>query len=227
MAEINPTPQPAKPTAKPRNPVERVIVWGFIAAMLVLVAVEGNSWWQHKQAFAALSAKTKAVDEQPNAPAVTEADIKAYFQGKQPREVPLQAGNNFTGASRIHAYSWFTISPVNKREIYVYYGSASKEDKNGPEVLAIQVKDEAPPAPTAPTQVASGGQPPEGGMMSPGMPGGAGGRRGRPGAGDGSATPATDDEKTAGDKSDGDKPVGDDKPNEDKADDEKTDKVQQ
>jgi hypothetical protein len=228
MAENNPTPQPAKPAAKPRNPVERVIVWGFIAAMLVLVAVEANSWWQHKQAFAALVAKTKAVDEAADAPAVTEAVIKDYFQGKQPsHSAPPERGNNFNGASRIDIYSWFTISPVNKREIYVYYGSATKDDTNGPDVLAVQIKNEAPPAPSAPPQVASGeqpsaGPPPGGGMMMPGMQGGpGGGRRGRPGAGDGS-----DASKTDGDKSDADKPA-EDKTGDDKADEEKTDKDQQ
>jgi translation initiation factor IF-2 len=228
MAESNPTPQAAKPAAKPRNPVERVIVWGFIAAMLVLVAIEGNSWWQHKQAFAALSARTKAVDETPDAPAVTEADIKAYFHGKEATPKKPEAGNNFTGASRIDVYSWFTISPVNKREIYVYYGKESKQDKNGPEVLAIQVKDEAPPAPA---QVAAGeqpsaGPPPGGGMMPPGMQGGpGGGQRGRPPGHDSAASKPdgekTGDEQPAGEKSDGDKP-GDEKP-----DGEKTDNEQQ
>src|SRR5262245_61185256 len=234
MAESNPTPQAAKPAAKPRNPVERVIVWGFIAAMFVLVAVEGNSWWQHKQAFAALSAKTKAVDETPDAPSVTEADIKAYFQGKEPTPKKPEAGNNFTGASRIDVYSWFTISPVNKREIYVYYGKESKHDKNGPEVLAIQIKDEAPPAPPriAGGEPSSGPPPGAGMMMPPGMQGGpGGGRRGRPGGDDESSTATPDADKAAGnnpatDASDDDKPA-EDKSGDDKPSEEKTDKDQQ
>jgi hypothetical protein len=225
MAE-NPTPQPAKPAAKPRNPVERVIVWGFIAVMLVVVAVEGNSWWQHKQALADLIAKTSAVDKAPDAQAITEADIKAYFQGKQPsHSSPPEAGNNFTGASRIDVYSWFTISPVNKREIYVYYGRATKDDKGGPEVLAIQVKDEAPPP-----QVASGeappaqGGPPQG-MMMPGMQGGpGGGPGGRPAAGHDASTAGG--EKASDDKAEGEKPA-DDKSGDDTSDEEKTEKDQQ
>ena len=40
MSENNPALQPAAPAAKPRNPVEKVLVRGFIAVMLVLVAVE-------------------------------------------------------------------------------------------------------------------------------------------------------------------------------------------
>src|SRR5262249_34960625 len=153
--------------------------------------------------FAALSARTKAVDELPDAAAVTESDIKAYFAGKEPSHSGKpEAGNNFTGASRIDVYSWFTISPVNKRDIFVYYGRATKEDKNGPEVLAIQVKDE-PPA--MPAQVASD-QPPAAGagaapgmmMPPPGMRGGpGGGGRGRPPAGDNAAA-------SEGDKADGD-----------------------
>jgi hypothetical protein len=242
MAESNPTAKPATPAAKSRNPVEKIIVRGFIAIMLVLVAIEANSWWQHKQAFAALSAKTKAVDEAADAPVVTEADIKAYFQGKKPSRSPKpEAGNNFNGASRIDVYSWFTISPVNKRDIYVYYGRETSTDTNGPEVLAIQVKDEAPPRPP---QVASGdetpaqmGPPP--GMMAPGMggPGPGGARRGRPGGGE-SASTAPDGEKAAGDKPEDDSPAGDkpaddksgddkpndDKPNDEKPNDEKTDK---
>jgi hypothetical protein len=212
--------------------VEKIIVRGFIVIMLILVAIEANSWWQHKQAFAALSAKTKAVDESADAKAVTEADIKAYFRGKQPRKVPPEAGNNFTGASRIDVYSWFTISPVNKRDIYVYYGRETSTDTNGPEVLAIQLKDEAPPAPP---QVASGEATPvqagpPAGMMMPGMGGPGGARRGRPGGGE-SASTTPDGEKTAGDKPEDDSPAGDkpaeDKSGDDKPNDEKTDKNQQ
>jgi hypothetical protein len=234
MAENNPTPQPAKPAAKSRNPVEKIIVRGFIAVMLVLVAVEANSWWQHKQALAELIEKTSAVDKVADAPAVTEADIKEYFRGRKPsRSAPPETGNNFTGASRIDVYSWFTISPVNKRDIYVYYGRETSTDTKGPEVLAIQVKDEAPPAPPAPPQVAAGDQSgagpgaPAGAGMMPGMPGGrGGGGRGRPGAGAASAAATSDDDKTAGDKPEGEKSA-DDKSGDEKPNEEKTDKDQQ
>ena len=226
MAESNPTPQSSAPAGKPRNPVELFLVRGFIVVMLILIAIEGNSWWQHRKAIAALGEKMKAVDEAADSPAVTEAVVKDLLGGKaRDRSVKPEAGNNFTGASRIDVYSWFTISPFNKREIYVYYGRESEEDKNGPEVLAVQVKDEAPPAPP---QVAGEQQPPPagagpGGMM-PGMMGGpGGGRRGRP---DGHSSEAPSAEGADGDKADADK-SGDDKPGDDKPKDTDQEKDEQ
>jgi hypothetical protein len=216
MSESAPAPQTGNPPPKRRNPVELFLVRGFIVVMLILIAIEGNSWWQHRKAIAALGEKMKAVDEVPNSAAVTEADVKQLLGGKAcDRSVTPEAGNNFTGASRIDVYSWFTISPLNKREIYVYYGKATKEDVNGPEVLAVQAKDEAPPAPP---QMAGDQQPPPemgpgaAGMM-PGMPGPGGGRRGRPGGDSSAAAPAdgqdgekTESDKPAEDNSDDDKP---------------------
>ncbi len=233
MAESTPTPQPAAPAAKPRNPVEKLLVRGFIAVMLVLVAIEGFAKWQHHHALTALTAMMKAVDEVPDSPPVTMADVKKILGNKQFRTEELEGWKNHVGANRVDIYSWFTFNPVNKREIYVYYWKKSQkaEEKDGvdnnPEVLAVQADDKAPEEPlkVAGDQPAA---PPEGGggpgMMGPGMMspemmgGGRGGpppgmRGGRPPTGDADAgksdTEKPDAEKSETEKADVEKPAQD------------------
>ncbi len=178
MSTGNPAPQTAQPASKPRNPVERLLVRGFIGVMLVLVAVETWFWWSHSQAATALLKMTKAVDDAtPNTAAVTETDVKAIVGDKKPsRSENVRGQANSNGASRLDVFSWFTISPINKREIYVYYGFQGPNDKGPPEVLAVQLSDTVPPT----TLRAAGNQPQNnGGAGAPPKnvpPRGAGGR---------------------------------------------------
>jgi len=197
MSTSNPAPPAAQPTAKPRNPVEKLLVRGFIGVMLVLVAVETWFWWSHKQAATALLNMTKAVDDAtPNTAAVTETDVKKIVGDKKPsRSEDVHGKANANGASRLDVYSWFTISPVNKREIYVFYGYQKPGDKEPPEVLAVQLSDTVP----ATTLKPAGNQPPENqgkgtrpGNVAPRDPGGRG---------DGK-----NNETAAADAQDGDKP---------------------
>src|SRR5262249_35543597 len=118
----SPAPEAAKPASKPRNPVEKLIVRGLIGVMIVVVAVEGWSWWNHRKALEKLFALTGAVDKAPNAAAVTETDVIAVVGEKKPRTEDVKGKPGSNGASRLDVYSWFTISPINKREIYVFYG---------------------------------------------------------------------------------------------------------
>ena len=240
MAETTPTPQPAAPAAKPRNPVEKLLVRGFIAAALVLIAVEANSWWQQKSVLDALLPKLKLIEVDAKAPAVTEADVKKAVGGKEPDKEKSTSGLNTAvshfGASRMDVYSWFTISPVNKREMYVYYGKAGKHDKDGPEVLSIQTDNEPPPKVVS-EKVAGGDQPAPAaggpGMMG-GGPGMMGGGPGMMGGGPGEAPPAHAGPQGAGEpgavNKDGDKPgeekatsdaTDENKPSDDKSDDAK------
>src|SRR5262249_7096438 len=144
------------------------------------------SWWQQKSVLNELLPKLRAVEE-TSAPPVTEADVKKAVGGKQPAksEDLSKSANRPYGASRVDVYSWFTVSPVNKRDIYVYYGKTGAQDKEGPEVLSIQGDDKE----DKPQQVASGGAapasgPPTGGAsgMMPRPPGGGGPGAGGPGA---------------------------------------------
>src|SRR5438445_13713366 len=137
MSETVPPSPTGNPPEKPRRPLERLLVRGFIGVMLMLVAVEANSWWQHKRAMDPLIRKIEAGENTPNIPALTEADVKAVLGSKNPSRTEALRGGQHYGTSRLDVYSWFTISPFNKREIYVYYRHQEPGDKNGPAVLAI------------------------------------------------------------------------------------------
>lgn len=210
MSASTPVPETAKPAVKPRNPVERLLVRGFIGVMLALVAVETWSWWNHKQAGTALLQKTKAVDEAANTSPVTEADVQKIVGGKKPsRSENVRGKANANGASRLDVYSWFTISPVNKREIYVYYGFQGPNDKGAAEVLAVQLSDVVPA--TTLNDRGAGASPTN---MSPR------GRGGHPGDGKNDATPADKDEgdKTEAGATDSEDPSGESSPDEKPAD---------
>ncbi len=235
MSTSNPSPATAKPAAKPRNPVERMLVRGFIVVMFVLIAVEGWSKYGHYHAITKLQAMTKAVDEK-NAPPVTEKDVLEVMGGKKPVTEDLHGKPGSNGAGRLDIYSWFTVSPIDSREIYVFYGLKGKADEGPAEVLSVQSKrdmaDEPLKAP--PVAATNGGGAPAGmpGMGAPGMgargsPRGAAGRPGRgapPSGGkegeeSGAATPDSKnppdeepaDEKSPDEKSPDEKPA-DEKP---------------
>jgi hypothetical protein len=208
MSTSNPSPDAARLAVKPRNPVERLLVRGFIVVMLVLIAVEGWSKYSHYRAITKLQEMTKAVDEK-NAPPVTETDVIAVLGGKKPVTEDVRGKPGSNGAGRLDIYSWFTVSPIDSREIYVYYGLKGKADQGPAEVLSIQTKRDVPVEPlTAPAAGAANaaGKPP--GMS--GAPGaGAPGAAGRPGSGmarpgnkenDKSDAASPDSEKTPDDK---------------------------
>lgn len=215
MSENKPAGQPATPPVKTRNPVERIIVWGLIGGLLVLLAVEANSWWQQKEILNSLAAKVKAAEESTTVSSITEIDVQTAMGGKKPVSSTTLKGDGQSpyGARRIDKYSWFTLSPVNKRDIYVFYGAAGKNANEHAEVIAIQ-PDDLVNSPSPPPQVATGEQPPNG------EGGGPGGRRGgRRGLNNGTSDA---ENKPDGDKPDGDKPDGD-KPDADKEDGDKPD----
>jgi hypothetical protein len=138
-------PPTAVPAVKPRNPVEKAIVRGFIGCMLVVVAIEAYFWLQCRSAMAPLLERIQAAENGIDLPPLVEADIKAAVGSKPPvQSVALEPGTNGYGATRVDVYSWFTINPLKKREMYVYYGVPLPTDRDGPEVVAVQTDGEIP-----------------------------------------------------------------------------------
>jgi hypothetical protein len=249
MSANDPAAQSGRPAAKPRNPVERIVVWGFILVMLVAVGVEANGKFAHEHALSVLETKIKAIETDPKAPAVIESDVKSAVRGKQPSKTEDLKGKGISnGASRREIYSWFTLIPNRKRELWVYYGIAASKGSTGAEVIEVDTDDTLaaglPPAKLTPEEEAAakkassemigsggppsgmGGMPPAGGMRGGrgGPPrGGRGGPGGRPdAAGHDAEQPASkpDESKPEGDKAEDDKPEGD-KPEADKSDGDK------
>jgi hypothetical protein len=230
MSESHP-PQPTNsPPAKTRNPVERVLVWGFIGVLLVLAAIEFQSRSSHQKVLTALQDKIAEVDKNPSQPEVTEIDVKNALGNRKPDRTEEFGGAKLApnGAQRLEVYTWFTLNPTSKRELWVWYGTKGKNATELATVIEVQGGELISEVPKA-TEVANSANDADiaagaRGMMGPpgNMPGGPGGRgmggpggpRGRPGAG---GPAAHDADKPNGDAPDADKP--DDKT----TDDDKTD----
>jgi hypothetical protein len=223
MSENQPAQQSGSPAAKPRNPVEKLLVRGLIAFLLVLVVIEAYFKMDHGKALAALQDKVSAVDKDPNSKPVTEADVKAILGDRKPSRTEEFGSQNPSrnGAKRLDVYSWFTLRPGSKREICVFYGTKSNKDDVA-EVIAVQTDDvvELPkmvesntPDITPPAGAGGAAMGGPGGMRvgtSSQGHGGPGGRRGGPAAAadaGADSKPAADDEKKDDEKKDDDKPA--------------------
>ena len=241
MADSHPPQATNRPVAKTRSPVERLLVWGLIGALLVAAAIEFQSRKSHQQALATLQDGLDLVDKNPSQPEVTEADVKAAVGGKKPLKTEDLTGEKTAanGAKRLEVYSWFTLNPTSKREIWVWYAAKGKNPGELATVIEVQSSEtigEGPKMAASDSGNEEGGSAgmmgPPGGMTGPpggmgggrgmggppGMMGGPGGRSGRPGA----AKAADDADKADTDKPDADKPDADnpdaDKPDADKPD---------
>jgi hypothetical protein len=173
-----------------RNPIERLLVWGIIGLLLLVVANEAWSRHAYNHAQEILSKKMAMVDENVDAQPVTEADIKEAVWGKKPTSTEDLSGKMVSnGASRCEEYSWFTIHPTKKFVLYVYYAGA--KDGKPAEVLAVTsekekllefrtlTKEEMEAAQKRAAAMQSQGGPDMSEMMRRG-PGGRGGPPGRP-----------------------------------------------
>ena len=248
MADSHPPQSTNAPAAKTRNPVERIIVWGLIGVLLVAVAIEFQSRTSHKNVLTTLLSKVKAVDEDSTKPEVTEAVVREAVGNKKPIRAEAVTGGQFApfGAKHLEVYSWFTLNPTRKREIWVFYGGKGRDSTELATVVEVRTSEDfAEPPEVAAATAGNAGNPQAGGpggpgmggpgMGGPGMGGGGmgasgGGPRGRPrtGAPVANGSEDADAEKTDAkaadaEKSDADKP-SEEKPAAEKADEVKTDK---
>ena len=225
MSENRPDVRPAGTPPKPRNPVEKILVRSFIVVMLVLVAVEAVGWYGHRQAVRVLQTRIAAIETDANAPAVKAEDVQSAVGGKKPSKSEDLKGKSISnGASRREIYSWFTFSPVKKRELWVYYGHSGSNDAEGPEVIEVDTDEElAGPVALTPEELAEAqknatSSPPPGMGMGMGSRGGMPGGGGRPGPPSHDAEPGNKAEDASenlasdsspDEKPDAEKPAGD------------------
>jgi hypothetical protein len=220
MSETHSSQPSQKPPAKARNPIERIVVYGVIAALIVLVGIEANGKFQHKTAVDTITAKLQNVENDVKAPEVTEDDIKAVLGSKQPvRSENYGAVGSIGPSKKLEVYSWFSLNPSQKRELWVHYGQKGPKDKGPITVIGVSTDAEvAAPVKSLEGETPSAGGPGPGGMGPPpgmmrggpgmGPPGAGGpGGRGRPGAGadgekadEAKTEAATTDDKSADEK---------------------------
>jgi len=133
------TPQEPE-TKKPRSPVERAIVWGGIAVLLVVVIVEAKARQGYDHALNEITARISEVEDTDGA--VNEAIVAEVFGGRKPASSG-QAHNTSSGAKRVDIYRWDSL--FKARALYVYYGLG-----DSPEVLAVTTQPDIDDIPVEP-----------------------------------------------------------------------------
>jgi hypothetical protein len=132
MSTGNPSATPTAPPAKNRSPVERVLVWGGILLLVVLVGIEFNWKRAHERTLNALVTKIKETDGADKT--LNSGDIKALVGDMVPRVEQVADKRLASNAVRVEIYNWPTLNFLGERAVYVYYGVGEGDDAR---VLAV------------------------------------------------------------------------------------------
>ena len=147
MSEANPqTSSAAKPAVKPvksRSPVERVVVWGLIAALIVVLGIEGYAKTTYDSTLSTLKSK---IDESEASGDVTLTQAQGYVRGAYRR-----AESQDKRGKRV-VFRWFSLFKQ-----YIVQLNATQQDI----VLSYETPDAPPETLTTP---------PEPPATSPGTP---------------------------------------------------------
>jgi len=134
----------AKTQVKRRRPLERALVWTLIAVLAVLASAETWSRYSFQQAYDHLGNRLEVGDER-SVECLDAADVKAYLGDRKPsRTEDYIAARKFivNGATHLEVYSWFTLNPVHRRDMFVYYDAYGPARKAQWQVLSIQAEEE-------------------------------------------------------------------------------------
>lgn len=154
-----PSVTPESPAPKKRSPIERAVVWGGIAILLVVAGMQFLAWNGFRRTLKPLQAAMQKADESEET--VTEAHVKEMLRGNPtrqesgPRSDSVKIGNAdedadtgdstaapdaselaASGASRIDTYTWKGL--FRSYVLRVYYGIDA--GKHGREVLNISAE---------------------------------------------------------------------------------------
>ena len=116
--------------AKPRSPVERAIVWGIIAVLVVVAGLEARARFGFNDAYDSLLNRLQKGEE--TGALLSGPEVTDTLKGRKPDETRKVRGLA-NGASRVDIYRFGGV--LQKRTLYVYYGTAGKKGK--PEVVAV------------------------------------------------------------------------------------------
>lgn len=175
--------QPKSSEAKPRNPIERILVWGGICLLLGIVLVEFLAKRGYDSTYAALTELSK--DDTREVPLAEAQSAVALFPSME--KVAAEGDSNVTE----YRYSWFSIFKSGQYEI-----SLQVADDGKPEALLLGFVTAAAPEEeflvadeisTEDMESTDGGSPAS--DHSGGMSGGGGGGFGPPGGGGGQRPP--------------------------------------
>lgn len=136
----SPVTSPGASPVKRRNPRERALVWTLIAALFVLASVETWSRYSYQRAYDFLGHRLEVGDEHTSE-ALNASDVKDFLGGRKPSRTEdfIRSGTmSSNGATHLEVYSWFTLNPVHRREMFVYYDVHGPAAKDHPQVISIQ-----------------------------------------------------------------------------------------
>ncbi len=98
--------------AKNRNPIERTIVWGLIGVLLIILAIEGNSWFRFTRSLSAVQEAIQAADK-------SDQQLKMDSVEKLISGSP-QVTDEQHGISGVKTYQWSGL--IKDRSFHVEYG---------------------------------------------------------------------------------------------------------
>lgn len=127
------SPEPAV-APKRRSPIERILVWGLIAGLLSVVALEGRSWWGFMSAYRPIVSQLHERDAVGGS--LKEADVQQAVRGMVPEQERIYG--ILRRADREDTYVWPGL--IKDRTMYVYYGVGKD-----PDVLFVTTVKEPPP----------------------------------------------------------------------------------
>lgn len=111
---------PAKAEAPKRSPVERVLVRGLIAVLLVVLAIESSSYARLWITRARLSSELKRSEASDHR--VTQATVDGLFWGRKPDETHTVKA--MVGDERFDGYYFDGL--LKRRELWIHYGIEGK-----------------------------------------------------------------------------------------------------
>jgi hypothetical protein len=158
----------SQPSPKPRNPVERVVVWGVIIVGLALITVQARAWYNCRQSLQRILEAVQTTEASTDISHVTIDSITPLLVGH-----PVSSDETM-GIDGVRHYVWKGL--LKDYGIHLRYGVKSR--------MITEVLNDNPPPPPPPRPVMETADevPVEGEHGGP-MPGGPGG--GPPGGGGG------------------------------------------
>lgn len=133
---MNTAPAPAPQPATPRNPAEKLLVWGGIGILLIIVAIEGRAKLGYDGSVAALTAAVEADENELTFDAA---------QGLM-RLGPTRSGPREEKNLKVYDFSWFSLFKPGQYVITMHVDDNAEKDANGNAVAhMIKFVTVAPP----------------------------------------------------------------------------------
>jgi hypothetical protein len=130
-----------KPAKSSRNPLERIIVWGVIAALLVVVYFEFRANSDYQAALKELQDKLEETENSGTVLYRSEAEEIAKKHGNPTLTAPVEKTSSIHGKHQEATYTWKSL--LREQKIYVVF--TVEDERLGDEeanVIAIETEQD-------------------------------------------------------------------------------------